>query len=305
MGKDNQHYVPRFFLGGFSPPGHPGKVFTYSKRRAPFLNSIENLASEKDMYVPKWDAHFQLIESDAANVIRRTLESRRLPADLKDRIALDDFVTFQMFRTRGFRTWQRINFERTVRTENAITPFDPEKLRKHLRDIGIERLRRDEIVALREKLLKGDSDLGSVRTEESLMNEAIEMYLWFAPQIYAMRLALWMSASSRIFVTSDNPCALMFAPEYREGEKKGLHGNWVVLPISPELCLAWGHTVGKSQEISRAMVHQVNLHVAWQAARFVFASIESKDIAALARENIGVNAALGAEKARAAHAAPS
>ena len=98
-------------------------------------------------------------------------------------------------------------------------------------------------------------------------------------------------AASGFFITSDNPVALHWGP--KSPHHLGFRNKTVevMLPLSPKcmLMLTWRKKFRKVAALPAAAVKQVNKLVASHAERFVYAHLEHKHIAKLAREAFKVS----------------
>jgi hypothetical protein len=117
MSARKHHYVPRFYLGGFTVDGTPdGQLFVVDQRSGrTWKSSPAGCAHERDFYriegpdVPPdaFEADLSRIESNAAAVVRETVESLQPPTGEKLR-HLITFTTLMAVRTRAMRShWGR------------------------------------------------------------------------------------------------------------------------------------------------------------------------------------------------------
>lgn len=215
------HFVPQFYLRGFSTNGRSLNSFNFARGLWIKQASIKHECSRRNLhsFAPGLEQHLKLLEDQASNVIRRVCQWRQPPPrDVAARLWLLTFVAFQRSRTPS-----------AIRQVTAFSEYFRELL--------------------------GDQAPSTDELDENPLALTLNTTAQVIPVAQDLEMHLIVNASGHEFITSDNPVVLH--NQYCEGIKyRGVNG-WactglqVFLPLSPsELLLLFDsgvYRVGRSQ----------------------------------------------------------
>jgi hypothetical protein len=299
--KIRHHFVPAFYLRGFSDSKHGNLLWVYSKTSDEmFCQKPENVGFEKHYHTfgkldgtkdtnTIEDYFCHVWEGPAANIIE-SIKAGSFPVD-KDRQFFASFLGLSFTRSPNHRE----NFERIiVHLGMKVAQFsaaDPEyfaqTLQNYERDMG-EKLTEDP-EGLRKLMLNGGYDL-SVRPELYL-KMFIGHGLQFGLVIEKMKWNFIQATSRFKFLTSDNP---FFLYDPSVDNRSFLQGTGLLnktveisFPISQDLALiaTWNdHMTEGYLQGSHELVKTVNRRSALAAHRFVYASEKSVALSRLVQK---------------------
>lgn len=198
------HYVPRFYLKGFTDPdvpeGHEPFLWVSEdgvswRRKAP-----KNVGAEANYYVtPEAERTFQELETRLAPVLRTTC--RREPLTDEETMWLGTLVAMMRFRVPAIHEhWQRILSERQTKRVRLLTGVfrnDPLRFQAFKRGHGIpENLPLDALAP---------KHFTSEVTRSESIAAALDGMLPFLDVLMPMRWHILASQAPHYFITSDHP----------------------------------------------------------------------------------------------------
>jgi Protein of unknown function (DUF4238) len=288
----NEHFVPRFFLKNFQ--AKPGKIWCYERGIRPSLMGVKSVASEEDYYTLKanipgigrgqLDRINQVMETDSAPLITRLLTGSITDLSDDEREKLSIFIACLAGRN-PFSHRKLMNLDLTVRKELLkVTAEHREGFEKHARSLGIkddpehlEELRQNILEF--EKHYKVDYEEGT-EIDDYFLLQGFDLAFQTAPILRDKHWCLLESNSSRVFVASDNPVALMPDENHPSYTGVGYLNGVVMLPLSPKRCLMLGNKRAKAELIKtrRESVMIINQCVINAAYKQVYSNLLSNDI---------------------------
>jgi len=252
MAKDNQHYVPKGYLRGFTISGEKSLIWQYDKNTGEVSRhpkSINQICSEHQYYAQQYqdgsidketvENAFHEIENKTPRVIKKIhglKNAEKVLISEDDKAVLSFFTAIQLTRVPNFR--------------NGI-----EEMHRKVVEIGLSHL----VQKTREKGTLPDS-IDSLY-QEGQINIEIESFVSLQPMLTtakegAIRLLnkVWhfaAPAKGMSFVTSDNPVYFQTPEKYRElaPQVGPFHpASEVTLPLRNDLLLICSPDIGYSEE---------------------------------------------------------
>lgn len=291
-----QHYAPQHYLVGFADPDNPKTIWVYEKgREAPRQQGIKNTAAETYYYsitLPDGQVDHFLesdfltpIENAAIAVLDRLRTERAAEVGAPDLEPLASYLA--VFFARSPRT------RRTV--EKMFLGASTAVAKKEMQnEAGIRRF------------LDANPDIPlSVEDVSRLVREIDDPQKWKLEVAKDPLVALQFSGVARFFphflnksycvltcsgdpefITCDSPLSVFAANKTGRalvGVGIGLRQAEIVLPLSPYRAIRLrGGPQPARQRVSDRLVRDINRRLVYQADRYVFASRQSKRIAAFA-----------------------
>ena len=290
MAKRRHHYIPQFYLKGFTDPRKENCVWVYDKEEEKLFPSTPlNIAVEKDYHTminEKSEADtetienlYGFIESDASKVIQKIHIGEML--DEEDRSIFSLFVSSMLVRVPNYRkNIEKIFADSTLdnllslaKNETAFTESYEEFLKKTgtSPDISLDDLRK--------YTLDGEYDI--ITNPQVSLAMSISQLLHLPQVFLQMKWAFIRSESERMFLSSDNPL-FFWDPTHDPDSFSGVglmnKNIEVSLPLSNEICAVGGwETPGDYNVIpgKTQLVNNLNRRTAGASLRFVFSSIKS------------------------------
>jgi len=289
----NDHYLPQFYLRNFGIPRKPAFVWSYIRNGNPREKAIKSVASIDDLYTltnapPEvnhraLDGEFQKIETAAAPIIKHLIKAK--DADLPDgeREQLAIFLSLLANRTpfsseklkAGNLNMETKTMELMARNDeffNAIVSDLPES-------------KREEMIKNREVLKNASKHFTlEYEDEEEARRHFLGLSLSAMDEVTAIFLfkswVIFESDSSRVFVTCDNPVAMVPPEDYPPSMGLGFLQANVLFPLSPDLCLYMSNKTVKRGLVKakREYMDEINQRVIYSAYKYVYSNIASKDI---------------------------
>ena len=285
------HYLPQFYLQGFtdpdSPPSHRPYVWVHRaedrtwKRRAPI-----NVAKETDYYVftdetgnesQEIETTFSKIESVVAPLIRGKIQQRQ-PLSAEERLEFAGFVAFMSARVPGqiehvgdfmaeiarrvaelyFQAWKA-----DPRRFEAFRQQHREETGKELPDVDPNKLDTEGIKIV----TKRPAALAMTLSTVTLAAKIIADMGW----------TFWLSSPTDFFITSDYPFCLhnpQIPLDSIYGPGLGQKNVEVTIPVARDMAFmaGWLSTGIEWRQASRKIVEQINYRSAMRASRFLIAS---------------------------------
>lgn len=257
MGK---HYVPRFYLDGFTANG---RLWTHDKRDGrSFLSQPKSVANESDAYPDDVEQYFaNEIEDPAKDAITK---ARLLqPLTLSDRDALADYIV---------SLWKRVpaGRQRVMKQMPAVGLAVREDIFSRLDFIEVEDPSTSDLVA--EKKRQVDSIIAShcdgSRRDVWHHTLRLEMTPRIADGLKSMHWR-YLHAADGMLLTSDNP-VFFFAHE-----GIGNPQSEVTFPISSTVAIWANYQLAPHQKIIQMKPFarkELNRRTVFSASRFVFSA---------------------------------
>ncbi|MBF0541963.1 MAG: DUF4238 domain-containing protein [Nitrospirae bacterium] len=218
--KEHQHYIPRFYLKGFTVPNHE-YLWIYEKgktepRKGYYSNeavrknfySFTNINGEKDVTIE--DALAE-IEGKAAPVFQKIKNYEKLNED--DRINFSLYLSAMLTRTPYFREYVNSNYKKSInKNRELIKPLIKNDEKNYVKPIDMpEELWNSRWNSfpkkMEEKLLDyyfKNNDEKMVKPEFSLQYVLLQTSE-IASRFYVMKWKFIAATVNWKFVTSDNP----------------------------------------------------------------------------------------------------
>ncbi len=272
-----QHYIPKFYLRGFTIPG-TDKLWVYDKNKpAPRKQSPAKVAKEKYFY-SDWgqgetdntlEDTLAKIESAVAPILRR-LETQDVAfADREERYVFGRFVSFLAFRTRQFNRHFHILGQNIIKTR-MINHFE----KKGGLGVVVEEFnRKANMRTTPGRFLDSFNKIKIKPRKGSFQVVMAKAALQMIPYFCSMNWIFVRSTGDDYFVTSDAP-VVFFDPKNNDSSFKPgiLQKNvQIYFPVNRQLCLVtgWPRTGGYFHA-ERSLVRDINAKIAWDSESFVF-----------------------------------
>lgn len=286
------HYVPRFYLQGFADRAHTGSVWVYEKgASAPRRQGVYGTAAETYYYAietPSGEREVFLetqylapIESAAAPVIEYLRSARKPAIEPKHAAPLASFLT---------TLYARSPFARRA-GESIFLGLAIAGVRRQFQDTSaIEAFLSDNpevpiSVAGVRKIL---ADLDDPKEWSLSLRRGLPVALQFLhvgsfyPYFKDKNISLLVGSGNPEFVTCDSPLSVFDLDSSGRacvGLGIGRPNVEIVLPLSPVRALRLTYKATPStQRVSARLTDDINRRLVYQAARYVYASRDSKRI---------------------------
>jgi hypothetical protein len=280
------HYVPQFYLKGFTYNRRKPKLFCFDfKDRKPFETTPENVAVERDFNrididgygIDAFEKTMAVEETVVAEALTRVIKSRSL-ADMDDRFWLFHLIATLATKTPPMRENMRSFHEQISRhvlgiltSSKEIWDHQTKKATEAGFMTGNEKV---TFESMKDFAQRGDY-IVEVSTEAHLARE-MEMQKVVFPRLASRKWTLLTApAESAGFITSDHPASLMWS-DLRErgsmyGPGFGLENTQVVFPISRELAMLGAFEIHEEErEADEDLVAKVNGCVMVHATRQIY-----------------------------------
>jgi hypothetical protein len=253
----NDHYVPRFHLRNFQIEERPGWIYSYKKGMKPKAMAIRSVASKDEYYTLKRkdvdvdrnfpDQFFQLLETQAAPVIKRLLTAADINLTNGERVGLAWFMAALAQRT----PWARerlINLDKVLEIRRIKRICENKELFEEIARKKEPEISPEELEQMRQSILDFENHLtlrhaGDVG--DHFLAQAIVLSESLVPVFLMKQWMLMECPTEQVFVTSDNPVILLPPANYRHGMPAG-YLNWpIFFPLSPKRALKLSHLKGR------------------------------------------------------------
>ncbi len=264
MIKNNQHYIPRFYLNLFTDPDTPCIQTPYVwifdresgnvKNKAPmnfaYIKGYNNIVDKNGKISTAVEEEFRLIEDKAAKVMRKILELKYI--NRRERQEMCKFVCSMKTRVPLFRNFYRESIEKQ---EYKVQLRD--YVEKHKFNINID-----------EAPLKLEMD-SVIR----VVNQSSHLLM-------GMFWSLLISDESSYFITSDNPVII------KDSKNPSFHLGFlssetveVFFPLSRKMCLrgTWINKGRLIEYIDKDEVASINFEVFKHSYNYIYSSTKTID----------------------------
>ncbi len=281
--KTRHHYIPQFYLKGFSDPNLQNHIWRNSKDNSEQISiSIKDACVQSHYYsftMPDGsrdsdmtENFFQSIEEDAANIIRK-IELRTV-LNQDERAYFSHFIAFQLTRVPAFRNWI---LETNANLMKRVMKFSASY--KESFDIIVKNVCEREGVEIipenfRKFCLNGNCNVEY--PEETSLQFVLKLALDVAKIVYNMNWGFIHSPSSAYFLTSDNPVFLA-DPSRNSDSPFGIglidRNVELTLPLTKEICFigSWqGNVVGYVNFPHSRFIWEINRRTIISATKYIF-----------------------------------
>ncbi|KGJ95996.1 DUF4238 domain-containing protein [Thalassotalea sp. ND16A] len=296
MDKDNQHYVPRGYLRGFTIPGEKSLIWQYDKNTGEIFKrpkSVNRICSEFQYYAQKnedgstdketMENAFHEIEDKTPRIIKKINSlnnAEKVIISEDEKAVLSFFTAMQLTRVPNFR--------------NGI-----EEMYRKVVEIGlshqVDKARKDGTLPVSIDSLykqgKINIDIESFVSLKAMLATAQEGAINLMGKVWHFA----MPAKGMSFVTSDNPVFFQAPEKYRELNSQigPFHPvSEVTLPLSSDLLLIFSPSANYSKseydlinmtavQLDEKDTDNLNKRSILAAKQYVYSSENNKDLAKL------------------------
>jgi hypothetical protein len=290
--KRRHHYVPRFYLEGFSDPNNFPSIWIYEKGNPEIRRQrAENIAFERDYYsfhLPSGEIDSETIENALAE-----LESRAAPLLKKIETKVDlneeekrlfsNFLAYSMTRVPNYRRNMEDMSGKLIKNVMLRVTADQIGFERKLKKY--EKVRGEKYRTFVEKYMDTAINEGFLKKEFSEFSLGmIDLAREFAAVFNAMNWSFLEASDEQGYLTSDNP-VYYFDPTYRQGfDGVGLlnDNTEAYFPVSKNIMLManWKNIKGYHR-LQNFDIRAINRRTVIFAQKFVFASNRSTGISKL------------------------
>ncbi|SEC24062.1 Protein of unknown function [Pseudomonas marginalis] len=285
-GPTRQHFVPRFYLEGFSSSGWLSVFDRVSgklrKQRPKNVAVVSNLYTFEDKYDRKrfdLEVLFSQIESAAAPILKSLTEGKRISAEQRETFAV--FIGLAAVRTPAAIAETSGVYEEFVKANSFLTMTDEEKIFNDLVNMkGVDAdhsLLREQAGRLAKMAREGTYDVqidkGYARSRSLKVMETIARAI-----LTRDWMILHAASEEQFFLTSDSPVILLPTSTAARNHPIGYsspHAQ-VLLPLSSKSALVASGTLGRTGHcnVETEKLHRFNLAVAEHCHKHVFGADE-------------------------------
>ncbi len=284
----NNHFVPRFYLRGFSTDQE--NIFRLDKTSSEIISlPINRVAVQRNLYTyintngeeESLEDVFDQIERLAARVIRKLKNGEQI--DQQEKADLSFFLSTKMVRTPAFQTEllasQKEIAERALRMGMRMTP--PEHVQEIMRNLGHEITNEEATDVLEFGSDEARSTIQIEFPQEHWIKTMLSLALDICPVFQICNWEIRHSITPFGFLTSDHPFMLI------PGEKPDFFGTGLltphakkIIPLAADICL-----IAHEPQENPILVHtiadkdffrKINRWVVKNAERYVFTSNAGK-----------------------------
>jgi hypothetical protein len=262
------HYIPQYYLSGFSSLNEPSKIWVYEKgSERKYLSTLKNVANENKRWPKEVEKYLaNQIETPAKPILQKIRNKKPITRDDKDVLATYIVVMLErvpegLKRTKEiFPEVKETVFSNVEKDINRLIEENPSKkdiLQKHLRELpGLK--------------AKYENEFPKELWYKRISSDAL-------PQVRAVLPTMtWIfltSGRGQPFLTNDNP--VFFFKWLGIGKPE----SEITFPISSEITLwiTWRKNVIDNQYVAtkETIVREINRRTAYFATRFVYGSTEA------------------------------
>ncbi len=288
-----QHYIPQFYLKGFSQDGE--HIHIYDKEKGEkgemrYQTTIQ-VAHENHFYTYRTkkgtkenlEDLFGQFESDASAIIEKVYKERKITPEEKEKLAL--FIAFLYTRVPTFKhKTQEMHSkmgEKLLRIRFKMTP--KEWLKKFYREKEGKEFTDAEL----DNLIDFATNPKRSRIKFEYPNEywikiMLKMAVEIAPAFYVMDWLFLFTDRPYAFITNDNPFLLIPPEDYDRFWGVGLLTPKArkVIPLRSDMCLLMGDLnekpIVRFANTDKKFFRQVNEHLMLECERFCFSPDKGK-----------------------------
>ncbi|HRF50428.1 MAG TPA: DUF4238 domain-containing protein, partial [Anaerolineales bacterium] len=262
------HYIPRYYLKGFGPPGQPNVITRVEKYTTSTLTTdVKNVAQENDFYSEEIEIYLSTEIERPANDVLAKLRQLVLPG-VAEKVSLARYLTALLKRVpRAKERYDEMSPEILERVFSDLERQIDEIAAERPEKSDLMRARREQLAQLRVQYETGmpkemlrDIWLNNLRAERSMATEE---------RLTAMTWTYLMAREGAEFITCDNP--VFFHTAIGIGNMR----SEVTFPISSQLALwaTWSKTLPENfVRVRKSVVKLVNRRTASCATRYLFSS---------------------------------
>ncbi|MBZ0102684.1 MAG: DUF4238 domain-containing protein, partial [Thermoanaerobaculia bacterium] len=279
------HYVPGFYLAGFTPSGRRDDFLWVHDRQEgrQFRARPDATGFENDFYRVDLDGLppdaverdvLARFDDEGADVLARIARDRALPTG-KELEALVRFIAISIVRTPGFRKFFLRSKEEMARFHLRFTLAHPQAYEAFKKDMEREgkpireEMNRETLLAF----IDEPSRYQIVFDPIVAIRNLLEMHEALFPVIAARTWSLF-EAGEDDFIASDNPVSVVAtSPDAGPFFGFGVKETEITFPLSRSLALVGSfHDQGVVSRIERKLVGLLNRRTLDSAQRFVYSS---------------------------------
>ena len=292
----SDHYLPQFYLRGFSSKVDPDFLWVYQKDREPFRSNIANLACENDYESvtledgtkdPKtYGGPLEILDSEAAPIFIKLSNHELLTKT--EREVFSVFTAATITRVPAFRRdiYEKELLMQLIKGGLGQIASSDEKMKQSIADFEKETGQRipEEISLeeLRQYMLQGGGLVPNPDASLDAVPESVES----APFIFRMNWTFVKATDEIKFITTDNPVIKHGSHSIDNTEVE------VTFPISKELAF-WATWKGDHKQVysqaKNIYVRKLNSQTITVARRFVYGTERSGSLQSLVNKRIGIN----------------
>ncbi len=277
------HYVPAFYLRGFSDDGYKGKLWSYRKENEsdPFLANIDNLANENRLYPPQTEQYLaDDIEAPANEVIRKIA--------LQGKLSSTDKEIFSKYMV---VLWKRIPQTKDWIRQKAPAAFNSvfKQLDFKLKQFDEENPMKSQLVETRRiELNELQQNSENLITQEFITNSWLNLMCAEAsPDVWKMLSQMtwtfFIISDTQFFITGDNPVFHFSSIGIAQQRSE------VSFPITNKIALwaTWRSDLKENEYLhtNNQVIKEINRRTASIAKNFLYSSRNEKWVMKLANKN--------------------
>lgn len=288
-----QHYIPQFYLKGFSDPLLSKRkpiLWVYEKANPIRRSTARNEAHERDFYVFEKDGnlHYEVeqflseLEGPTADLLGRIRDNSYSFSE-DDKGILSLFIAFMFSRVPAGRELINKLATQIMRKVSIERAKDPEAFEREFLETAKDTDTEITPEQVRQYILSGEYNLEQ-KSASFTISQIPRMAMELAP-ILESKDWIILRSNQELFVTSDNP-VISLQPDGPQhavmGMGFGLPGVEIFFPLTAHACLKMvARSRISTDYVKPAGVRQINRLVMTCAKRFLYAAERSTKIDAL------------------------
>jgi hypothetical protein len=268
-----QHYIPQYYLNGFSDPFNPTHIWVYEKgTQRIFCTTTENVAKENRRWPEAVEQHLaNRIEGPARPVLDKMRD--RQPITANDKQAFSDYMVIMVKRVPAGLERMRANFPAT--RERVFAQLNAEILRLIQKDPSRKNIFQQLLLGLPALKAKYENEFPVEVWHNTLNLDSVPRVRAMLP---AMTWTFLTSDKKQPFLTSDNP--FFFFEELGIGRPE----SQITFPISSGVALraTWRKDLTEGYvQAKDADIRKINRRTASAATRWVYCSQKAQWVVTL------------------------
>ncbi|MCX6148670.1 MAG: DUF4238 domain-containing protein [Candidatus Kapabacteria bacterium] len=281
--KKRHHFIPQFYLGGFTDQNNPNHIYRYTKNRSKLISlSIKDACVQSHYYAftmidgkkdsEKVENYFQIIEFETSKILKKI--AIRIELNFEERTILSHFIAFQLTRVPAFRNWILENKANHIKQVIQLAASNKESFDTTLNNVFEKKEKEINSEKLREFCLNGNYDIEY--SEETSLQFMVTLAMDVAKIIYKMNWGFINSPNGSYFLTSDNPVFLA-------DPSRNLNSLFCIglidrnveltLPLTKEICFigTWqNNIIGHFNYPSFDYIWEINRRTIISAQKYIF-----------------------------------